>query len=186
MANPFEKISFSQSDVDRSISWYKKEIQNLSRRDTSPNAFLSSRENLQNNIFPGRLYMFAYDPKLKNSLPYYDTFPMVFPFRKVKMGFYGYNLHYIPPVLRFKVMGVLMNIQQSNDREAKKLAYSYGVLNSAHLSKFLDPCIKHYLSNHILSKFFEVPYDYWLPAALLPTERFVKASKPYVWKQSLG
>ena len=160
MANPFEKLIVNPGDVDRSITWYKKEIQNLSRRDTAPSAFLSDRENLNNTILPGRLYLFSYNPKLKNTLPYYDTFPMVFPFRKVKGGFFGYNLHYIPPVLRFKVMGVLMNIQQSHDREAKKLAYSYGVLNSAHLTKYLEPCIKQYLSAHVMSKFFEIPYEY--------------------------
>jgi hypothetical protein len=186
MSNPFEKMIINPGDVDKSITWYKKELQNLSRRDTSPNAFLTDRKNLTATIYPGSLYLFAYDPKLKNSLPFYDTFPMVFPFRKVKMGFYGYNLHYIPPVIRFKVMGILMNIQQSHDREQKKLANSYGVLNSSSLQKYLEPCIKHYLNNHVMSRFFEIPYDFWLPAALLPTERFLKASKPYVWKQSLG
>jgi hypothetical protein len=186
MSNIFDKLRVNPGDVDKSISWYKKEISKLSSRDVSRSSFFASKDNLTSRLYPGQLYLFAYDPKHKNTLPYYDTFPLLFPFRKLNDGFIGYNLHYLPPVLRFKIMGVLMNVQQSKNSAERKLAYSYGILNSSSLEKYFAPCIKRYLSEHLRSYFFEIPYESWLPAALLPTENFVKASKARVWRDSTG
>ena len=50
----------------------------------------------------GSMYMFYYDPKHKEELPYYDRFPLIFPYKKVKGGFMGLNLHYLPLQLRAK------------------------------------------------------------------------------------
>ena len=52
----------------------------------------------------GYMYAFKYDPKTKNDLPYYDTFPLIFPVRMDSDGFLGINFHYLPPVLRAKLM----------------------------------------------------------------------------------
>jgi len=42
----------------------------------------------------GLLNMFIYDPKLKDKLPYYDTFPLVLPVEEYGNGFLGINLHF--------------------------------------------------------------------------------------------
>jgi outer membrane protein assembly factor BamD (BamD/ComL family) len=34
----------------------------------------------------GHMYMFYYDAKHKETLPYFDRFPMIFPYKKVKGG----------------------------------------------------------------------------------------------------
>ena len=41
----------------------------------------------------GQMYMYFYEAKTKDTLPYFDRFPLVFPFAKVKGGFYGLNMH---------------------------------------------------------------------------------------------
>lgn len=140
---------------------------------------------LRKRIRVGGLYMFLYDPKTKADLPYYDTFPLVYPYRKTRQGFVGYNLHYLPPILRFKVMGALLEVQKYGNTEEKRIAYSYGVFSSNEASKYYAPCIRSYLSAHIRSNFVLIPNDSWLQAALLPTERFVKASSAKVWKEIL-
>lgn len=43
----------------------------------------------------GKMYFFQYDPKLKNKLPYYDRYPLIFCVRPLKDGFHGLNLHYL-------------------------------------------------------------------------------------------
>ena len=48
----------------------------------------------------GQMLMFFYDPKTKETLPYYDTFPLIIVVGPAPGGFYGLNLHYLPPVLR--------------------------------------------------------------------------------------
>ena len=98
----------------------------------------------------------------------------------------GYNLHYLPHVIRFKVMGTLLNIQTTGTREEKKILYSYGVLNANEVSQYYEPCIRRYLTSHVRSNFLKIPYEDWLSAALLPTERFVKASSAKVWKETIN
>ena len=52
----------------------------------------------------GRMSMFIYDPKTKQKLPFYDTFPLVLPFELIRGGFIGLNFHYLPYGLRFKLL----------------------------------------------------------------------------------
>ena len=56
------------------------------------------------SITPGEMYLFYYDPKYKDELAYYDRLPLVLPFRKVPGGFYGINLHYLPYLMRFRIL----------------------------------------------------------------------------------
>jgi hypothetical protein len=36
-----------------------------------------------------------------------------------------------------------------------------------------------------MSNFLKIPYEDWLAASLLPTDRFVKASSAKVWKETM-
>ena len=48
--------------------------------------------------------MFVYSPKLRNKLPYYDTFPLVLPLKNYNNGFLGLNFHYLPYALRLRLL----------------------------------------------------------------------------------
>ena len=71
------------------------------------------------------LYMYMYDPKLKATLPYYDRFPLVFPFSKTPDGFIGLNMHYLPYQLRMVLLDRLLTFR-TNARmdETTRLRYS--------------------------------------------------------------
>ena len=56
----------------------------------------------------GRLYLFQYDAKMKDILPYWDVWPLIFPFDYAPNGFYGINLHYLAPKDRIKLMITLI------------------------------------------------------------------------------
>jgi hypothetical protein len=129
--------------------------------------------------------MYLYDPKTKDDLPYYDRFPLIFPFRVESDRFWGINLHYLPLPFRAKLMDALYDIA-NNKRydETTKLRLSYQVLNSASKFKYFRPCVKQYLFNRMQSKFVYVYPSEWDIALFLPLERFEKASKVQVWAQS--
>lgn len=133
----------------------------------------------------GSMYMFYYDPKYKEELPYYDRFPLIFPYQKVKGGFMGLNLHYLPLQLRAKLMDGLYDYA-NNTRydESTKLKMNYELLTRASKLHWFKPCIKHYLTQHVQSKFMYVYPSEWDIALFLPTERFVKAKKNQVWMDS--
>jgi hypothetical protein len=130
--------------------------------------------------------MFAYDPKHKDTLPYYDKYPMVFPFKKLPDGFMGLNLHYLPYGLRVKLMDRLLQFKNnSNMDETTKLKFSWNLING--LARFAPakPCVKHYLNEHLKSPFININAQDWPTAMMLPVERFVGATKEKVWQESV-
>lgn len=135
----------------------------------------------------GRLYMYVYDPKHKDTLPYYDVFPMVFITDFYPDGFLGMNVHYLPYLLRAKLMEALLKHQKQVTRRGKREQYldiSYAILKTAAASKYFKPTVKRYLFDHVRSPFAEVLEPEWENALFLPVEQFRKKSKREVWADS--
>jgi len=135
----------------------------------------------------GRLYMYVYDPKHKRTLPYYDVFPMTFLMDFYNDGFLGMNMHYLPPLLRARLMEELLKHKKSATRRGKKEEYlniSYQILKAAGANKYFKPTIKRYLSEHVRSPFAEVLEPQWENAIFLPTEQFRKKNRSEVWSDS--
>jgi hypothetical protein len=72
---------------------------------------------------------------------------------------------------------------KAND-DTTKLRLSYQLLNASAKYRFFQPCVKHYLNNHVKSRFLWVPSQQWETALFLPLERFVGATKQQVWRDS--
>lgn len=132
----------------------------------------------------GGMYMFFYDPKHKDKLPYYDAFPLVIVIGPAKGGFLGLNLHYLPPRLRLQFFSNLMDIQGSKMTEDAKFSLTYRMLQKSSKLRYFKPCIKHYLSNQVQSSFAEVPAPEWEIAVFLPTAQFRKANNYKVYYDS--
>lgn len=133
----------------------------------------------------GYMYAFKYDPKTKNDLPYYDTFPLIFPVRMDSDGFLGINFHYLPPVLRAKLMDALYStLTNKKYDDTTKLKISYSILQSASKYRFFKPMLKKYLRSQVRSQFLEVQVNEWDIAIFLPTESFRKADTGRVWEDS--
>lgn len=140
---------------------------------------------LKNKQVIGSMYMFFYDPKHKETLPYYDSFPLVIVLKPAAGGFLGLNLHYLPPVLRAKFLDALLDVT-NNKRydESTKFKLTYGMLANASKFKYFKPCIKHYLSDHVRSRFAMVQAPEYEIAVFLPTADFQKATTSQVYKDS--
>ena len=138
------------------------------------------------HVEPGKMYLFAYDAKWKDKLPYWDMFPLIFPFKVKGDRVWGINLPYLPIPLRAALMDELYTLVDNrvkNDNK-KKLRLSYEILNGAARFKAFRPCIKSYLKSHFRSRFLMIPYDQWDIAMALPLARFQKASQSAVWDDS--
>jgi hypothetical protein len=165
--------------------WLTEQAQGV-RTVSNPKTLVTTQsDRLVTAISVGRMYLFMYDPKMKEDLPYYDRFPLIFPFRRVQGGFYGINLHYLPHILRARLMDNLYSLanNKAND-DTTKLRLSYQLLNASAKYRFFQPCVKHYLNNHVKSRFLWVPSQQWETALFLPLERFVGATKQQVWRDS--
>jgi hypothetical protein len=133
----------------------------------------------------GRMYSFFYDPKHKKTLPYYDTFPLIFPIDTVPKGFMGINFHYLPYALRAKLMDALYNLRTNNAiDENTQLRMSYSLLKGSSRFDLFKPALKMYLNSHVQSRFVEIFANEWDIALMLPLARFEKANYQTVWRDS--
>jgi hypothetical protein len=142
---------------------------------------------LTNRAAIGSMYLFQYDPKHKKTLPFYDTFPLIFKVDNTPNGFLGINLHYLPYKFRAILMDNLYELTTNSKYDATtKLKISYDILKSASRYKYFRPTVKQYLNKHVRSRFLRIQSTDWDTALFLPLERFEKASKSQVWKDSKG
>lgn len=135
----------------------------------------------------GDMFHFTYDPKHRTTLPYYDRFPLIIMVQKAPGGFYGLNLHYLPPKVRAIFLDKLTEVA-SNKKfdESTRLKINYNLIKGANKYKYFKPCFKHYLTEHVDSKIVKIDASEWDIAIFLPTENFAKARKNKVWKDSRG
>jgi hypothetical protein len=144
-----------------------------------------STDRLKNRVAVGRMYFFVYDAKHKDTLPYYDKFPLIFPVDRTPKGFYGINVHYLPLQLRAQLMDALYDIT-NNQRydDSTKLKLSYSVLKGAEKFKLFKPTFKQYLNSQVRSRFIQIEPSEWDIALWLQTEQFEGATKTKVWADS--
>lgn len=148
-------------------------------------AIMADRQRLKTSSIIGKMYFYFYDPKTKDTLPYYDRFPLVIPIERYKDGFLGLNLHYIHPKYRINLLDKLSEVASNkNYNEQTKLRISYRYLRASSKIFEATPCIKRYLYSHVESRFLEIHADEWDIAALLPMESFVGATTSKVYAES--
>ena len=162
-----------------SREWFRgkiKTIKNINRNTLMKEEPIA----LKSRQVMGSMYMFFYDPKHKDTLPYYDSFPLVIVLKPAEGGFLGLNLHYLPPVLRAKFLDALLDVT-NNKRydESTKFKLTYNALQRVAKMKYFKPCIKHYLTDHVRSRFAMVQAPEWEIAVFLPTADFNSRGKTY-------
>ena len=173
-----------EKNTNKSLQWFKtqlKGMKNINRR-----ALLKDEAfKVRSKTLPGRMFMYFYDPKNKKTLPYYDRFPLIFMVEKANGGFYGLNLHYLPPKQRAILFDKLMQYSSNKRYDiTTRLRLNYQLLKQASKLAFFKPCFKHYLTDHVRSQLIEVPADNWETVLFMPTENFKKKSVGTVWTDS--
>lgn len=180
--------------TEKAREWYRNQARKAnSAKDLNTEGSITGENILKTsgnkskvaNQVIGNMYLFRYDPKHKDTLPYYDRYPLVFPINKAKGGFLGINMHYLPPTLRAELMDALYStVTNKKFDESTRLKISYDVLNKAKKFRLFKPTIKHYLGKHVKTRFVYMNPSEWDIALFLPLQEFVGASKQKVWADS--
>jgi len=192
MSNLFQKLELAAlrkgitPRTAESRAWFQKQAGYLGRINN--NALLKEPAlKTESEQIPGGMFMYFYDPKTKDTLPYYDKFPLTVIVGPAAGGFTGLNLHYLPMVLRAKFLDALMDITSDKKYDDNtKFNLTYNTLKRASSMKYFKPCFKRYLTANVKSRFARVPASEWEIATFLPTASFEKASKTAVWADSRG
>lgn len=176
----------------QSLQWFREAAKSVT---VNPQTMLNRYKDKVVSIPKlGNMYLFAYDPKTKDKLPYYDIFPLVIPFASARFrgyagdqhGFMGLNLHYLP----YRERAFVMNAVYQNHLTKRKLdentrfRLNYQVLQRVVQLRYFEPCIKRYNFDYMRSRFLEISPDEWDMALFLNLARFQKASQKTVWENS--
>ena len=177
-----------KKSMSDSMNWFKNKVKEVQGRALPAARKLRSELEDQGRLVSqprlGQMYFYRYDPKFKDKLPYYDTYPLIFPFKyesSPNPGFWGVNLHYLFLNDRAILMDALTKYV-----DGKRLNLTEGVVKTLMRSqKRIVPCIKRYVYSHVQGKgFVNIDYDEWDYAFLLPVQQFEKKTAATVWKQS--
>ena len=155
-----------------SIEWVRKKAREMFRgRTIQKRGALMQDDALDIRARPrtvfGNMYMYVYKAKHRDTLPYYDAFPLCIILGPAKDGFFGLNLHYLPPIVRAKALDAII-----------------GNPGNAVPAKFLNAARKHYLTKQVVSKFALVEEPEWEIATFLPTADWRGANADSVYKDS--
>jgi hypothetical protein len=189
MASLFDKLeseAFRKGITARSreaSAWFEKKAKELG--PLGRNVLKDDRLTAKARPIIGDMIMYTYNPKLKMTLPYYDMFPLTIMVGPAPGGFFGINLHYLPPKIRAIFLDNL-NAAASNQKFDKTTRFriTYNLLKAAKKYKYFKPCFKHYLTKHVGSKIMKVDAAEWNIAIFLQTAQFKKKTESYIWAAS--
>ena len=111
------------------------------------------------------MYMFYYNAKHRQTLPYFDAFPLVVITQMAEGGFYGLNLHYLPPNTRAKALNALLG-------------------GDGLPSKYFKPTIHRYLTTQVRSRFALIDKPEWEIATFLPAAQWRGAGQGKIYSDS--
>lgn len=168
--------------TNKARAWLRSKVKDLT---PTASTIMRDRGRLKDKSVIGKMYFYFYDPKLKDSLPYYDRFPLVIPIDQYPDGFLGLNLHYIHPKQRIILLDKLSDtLTNSKYDDTTKFRVNYSYLKSASNAFEAMPCLKRYFYSNINSRFLEISPNEWDIAALLPAENFTGATTSKVYAES--
>lgn len=190
MSNLFQKLEYEAfragitPRTKESREWFRKKSRQLRR--VNRNELMNEEPiDLRNRSVIGNMYMFFYDPKHKDTLPYYDGFPLVIVIDKAEGGFLGLNLHYLPPTLRAKFLDALLETASNKlYTDDTRFRVTYEMLKATSRMRYFKPCVKHYLNRHVRSRFARVQAPEWEIATFLPSADWRKATGAKVYMDS--
>ena len=166
--------------------WFLDKVKSIGDGSVDRNALMKSDSlKSSSNTIAGKLYMFWYLPKGKDTLEYFDKFPLVIPLETQGQTLTALNLHYLPIELRQGLFYSLLNRVNNNKfDESTYLKVTYEFLKSNAALKAYKPCVKKYLAERIMGKIVNVPAQEWEIAIHLPTAVWRKKDENYIHNRS--
>lgn len=170
----------------KSADWFRQYVTKAYNK-TGTGTMFRDRSLWKSSMTVGKLYFYEYDAKHKDTLPYWDRYPLVFPFSayKAKDGaeiVLALNMHYLPPALRLVAFRALLKLKsEARFRKSTRLKLEWDTIKAMSESKYFKHAVHAYRMDHVRSTFVEIPAQAWELAMFLPLQRFQKGGKAAAW-----
>lgn len=167
-----QRRTYDKDSAKKSQQWFQEQIRYLGNA-VSPNSLMSNAARRQDYTVPGQMYLYFYHPKGIDTLPYYDTFPLVIPFSEDAETFTGINFHYLPPKIRAQLLKALLGFSTDTKlTEKTRLRFQWQYVAGISRYRGINAAVKKYRKDHVQSQFLFIPATQWFNAVMLPVERF--------------
>lgn len=164
-------------------AWFMGRLQGFD--GISADRLMADKLSLTPKAMIGGMFFFYYDAKTKDTLPFWDKFPLIVPVDFYSDSFAGINFHYLDPWARAALLDKLTQVSGNKHLDSNaKLKITYNYLKSARKFKEVGPCYKKYLYTHLRSKFLTVQPEEFEVAIFLPVQQFQKATASSVWEDT--
>lgn len=161
-----------QEKTSESLDWFRQNLRKITLRVDQVSSTQGETAS-PSNMRTGEMFMYMYDAKYKDLLPWYDRFPLMILLEKSSKGFLGLNLHYIAPKYRAVLLEELYKYSTDEELEdGARFKLTYELLKSVSKLKYGIPCVKRYLWSHIDSRIQRVLPEHWDVVSMLPLQRF--------------
>ena len=174
-------------NAKNSWSWFQMNVRWLAGKQgfSKFDAFHQTGVTVSKAFIPGQMMMFFYSAKHKDTLPYWDKFPLILPFSMSATHFTGIALHYLNIRYRLTLFNKLMTFVNDDTMGPKaRMILSWKFLKNVSRFPEIAPCVKMYHRGYVKSQFMIVEPKSWPIALFLPTESWVGASEDQIWKDS--
>jgi len=187
----------AKRNIARSNQWFMRRISKdvrLSRQSVFEQFRQDSRKRKPSDRgIIGRMMLFKYDALHKDTLPVWDSYPLVFFFNSFTgNGTYGengvryvlgLNVHYLPSSLRLKLFVELIKFNTDTAlREKSRLKLEWQFLKAFSASNLAKHCVKMYRADHIKSELMEISPRFWEVVLFLNIQKWEKGSNALAWK----
>ena len=187
-----KRILLDKKAANQSAAWFEAKLKYM-RDAVSPNSLMSNAARRRDDILPGQMYLFFYHPVGTDTLPFYDTFPLVIPFSEDAETFTGINFHYLPPKARAVLLRNLLDFATDDKLDEKsRLRFQWSFIRGASRYPGVEHAVKKYRKDHVVSQFLFIPATQWFNAIMLPVEQFstgrsmTRFSKASVWQKTVS
>ncbi len=141
----------------------------------------------------GRMMLFRYDAKTKDSLVVWDSMPLVFFFGAFTgdgswgengvLYLQGINVHYLPPAMRLVLFTQLLKFNTDTGlREKSKLKLSWNILKNFSAHNLAKHAVKMYRADHITSEMIEINPRYYEIVLFMNIQQWEKGGNAEAWK----
>ncbi len=166
------------------IEWFRKSVKRLEEKASAPDVM--KRRQGARNLFSGKLYMFRYIPEGRKELKYYDEYPLCIVTSKPDGShFRGLNLHYLPYKYRALFFAEIQStVTNKRYNQATRLRLTNQMITKMSKYRYGRVCFRTYSYSQLRSKIVEIEPSEWFASLFLPTEKFVKKTRPTIWRDS--
>ena len=183
------KSGMLEASTRESNRWYRRMIpgSHISVKDISTLPRGENQKTIRGEMI-GNLYFFGYSPRTKETLPYWDAFPLALITDVAPGGVYGINFHYLSYTYRASLMDSFLELERESTDEHSgvldKRKITYSKIKRLTEYKYYKPAFKRYYFSNMTTRMIELTKAEWKIALYLPTDNFQKKRRRHVWEES--